>query len=108
MTFQIMLKLMVLVLASLGSTRGFSSTCAQREEVWDNPGSAVEYELAQPAHTSLNITTGVFIAPQTANYMVSVTVEVKKPRKKRKRSRAGYWLGGSNRQYRKLRLGKVS
>ena len=98
----------MVVVTSLGSTTGFSSTCGQREEVWDTPGSPVLYQLAQPRHPSLNITTGVFIAPKAANYLVSVTVEVKKPRRKKRRSRRGFWLGGSTQQYRKLRLGKVS
>ena len=103
---------LALVRALVASPSG--SVCAQRvpgEELWDRPGTPVKYHRSLPAHPALDISRGVFVAPLTATYLVTVTIEVARGgqggEKRTRRRRKGYWLGGSGQQYRKLKLGKV-
>ena len=110
---------LLLISASLTSawaliTSPSASVCARREAgegAWNRPGTPVKYHHALPAHPALDISRGVFIAPQAATYLITVTVEVarrgERGERRKRKTRKGYWLGGSDQQYKKLKLGKV-
>ena len=110
---------LLLVSASLTSawalvTASSDSVCARREageEPWNRPGTPVKYHRSLPAHPALDISRGVFVAPHAATYLITVTIEVarrsERGEKRKRKTRKGYWLGGSDQQYKKLKLGKV-